>query len=864
MANKKLNQLVSKPSLTSGDLFPIADATTGQLFKTTISALGTAIGSGVSSVNTLVGAVVLDTDDIQELASPINKYFTDLRARAAISAGTGISYNSGTGVITNAVTSGQISTALGYTPADDSLVVKLAGSQTITGTKTFQQAPLVDIGVGFKNSNGVYNTMQSLVTGWQMPVNGNNHNLIFSTTTNYVYTFPNASGTIALTSDLTPYALDNTVVKLTGTQTVAGIKTMSNVLKLDDTLQIKNIAQLSNNTGYTGVWAETAAIGFYTGANAIRLLYAGNYNYTMPSSDGTLALVSQLSAYLPLAGGTLTGALNGTSALFSGAVRANNPAEGATGEGLIAGQSFKIDGTGTSQKAVMYLVSNVLSDTYASGLTAQFANFAGDKGFGFNLNTSGGYEVYVKNSTWNKALTIANTGAATFSSSVTATQGNFFQTAISGFAINLRNRNANQTWGLVVDTDAVDDKNLGFYSTQGAVYALKLASTGAATFSGSVKSNTLFSVGTGSGKFFGVGSDISGSFASTDLIAYNTGGDLYLLSTGAVGVIVKASTGSVGIGTTNPTSVLHIGTSTSGNQKIQQWGEPGFVQDYGLILRGSSLDGVFKFYGLNNGTETTNPILSMNRSNGNVGIGTTAPFSQGSGATTMELAGSVYGQFFVSANSASIRGVMMARASTLNDVYIATITNSPLLFGTNDSEKMRITSGGVVLVNQTTLSAAGAGNKMQVATDFLATGALAGLFFENRTGGVTINSNWYGWYATGGTIFLFNGAANISSINSSTGVYTPLSDRNKKKDFEVSNIGLNEVMKLKPTLYRMKSDSSEGLKELGFIAQDVKSVIPNAYVESKEFIGLNYNPIVAALTKAVQELKQKIDILENK
>ena len=30
----------------------------------------------------------------------------------------------------------------------------------------------------------------------------------------------------------------------------------------------------------------------------------------------------------------------------------------------------------------MYMVSNVLSDTYASGLTAQFANFAGDKGFG--------------------------------------------------------------------------------------------------------------------------------------------------------------------------------------------------------------------------------------------------------------------------------------------------------------------------------------------------------------------------------------------------------------------------------------------------------------------------------------------------
>ena len=74
MANKKLNQLVTKPSIASGDLFPIADATTGQLYKTTISDLGTAIGSGVSSVNGLVGAVVLDTDDIQELASPCLLY----------------------------------------------------------------------------------------------------------------------------------------------------------------------------------------------------------------------------------------------------------------------------------------------------------------------------------------------------------------------------------------------------------------------------------------------------------------------------------------------------------------------------------------------------------------------------------------------------------------------------------------------------------------------------------------------------------------------------------------------------------------------------------------------------------------------
>lgn len=97
MANKKVSQLTSKPSVLVTDLFPIADPSTGQLYKTTISDLGTAIGSGVSSVNTLVGAVVLDTDDIQELVSPTNKWFTDTRARAALSASSPLTYNSGTG-----------------------------------------------------------------------------------------------------------------------------------------------------------------------------------------------------------------------------------------------------------------------------------------------------------------------------------------------------------------------------------------------------------------------------------------------------------------------------------------------------------------------------------------------------------------------------------------------------------------------------------------------------------------------------------------------------------------------------------------------------------------------------------------------
>ena len=52
----------------------------------------------VTSVNGLTGTVVLTTTNIAE---GTNLYYTDARARASVSAGTGISYNSTTGVITN-------------------------------------------------------------------------------------------------------------------------------------------------------------------------------------------------------------------------------------------------------------------------------------------------------------------------------------------------------------------------------------------------------------------------------------------------------------------------------------------------------------------------------------------------------------------------------------------------------------------------------------------------------------------------------------------------------------------------------------------------------------------------------------------
>ena len=56
---------------------------------------------GVTSVNGETGSVTIDTGDVAENG---NLYFTNARARAAISAGSGITYNSSTGAISTTQT----------------------------------------------------------------------------------------------------------------------------------------------------------------------------------------------------------------------------------------------------------------------------------------------------------------------------------------------------------------------------------------------------------------------------------------------------------------------------------------------------------------------------------------------------------------------------------------------------------------------------------------------------------------------------------------------------------------------------------------------------------------------------------------
>ena len=347
----------------------------------------------------------------------------------------------------------------------------------------------------------------------------------------------------------------------------------------------------------------------------------------------------------------------------------------------------------------------------------------------------------------------------------------------------------------------------------------------------------------------------SGSTKSAIGSYFNTAdeGNLEFLTGGTTTKMIITSVGNVGIGTTAPTANLTIYNATVPYMNLKNASSG----TYGMVFGFADSAGNAELWNYDNGyiRFATNGTERMRIT------------SAGGVALT--------GNGNLDINPASGNANISMRSGNTYEGYISAITEGGILFGTGASatERMRIQSGGRVLINTTSTSPAGMSTGLfQVNSEVFSVGSVAGLFWENRSGGVTNNSNWYGFYTTAGTIYLYGGANNIASINSSTGAYTALSDINKKKDFEpYTNNGLNAILGLKPTLYRMKDEDESTDKHLGFIAQEVKDYIPQAYVETiaeeKDggvHIGLNYQAITTTLVKAIQELKAEIDELKNR
>ena len=193
-----------------------------------------------------------DTDDLTEGSS--NLYYTDARARAAVSAGTGISYNSSTGVIASTITQyadGDARSAISVTDAggDGSLAYNSStGVITYTGPSAAEVRAHFTAGTGVSISSGTISIGQAV---------GTSDNVEFNNVT--------VSGTLTsddITSTNISIAGNATV---TGNLTVSGTTTTLNTATLD--VEDKNIT-LNAGSGDTSGSANGAGITIQDAVNA--------------------------------------------------------------------------------------------------------------------------------------------------------------------------------------------------------------------------------------------------------------------------------------------------------------------------------------------------------------------------------------------------------------------------------------------------------------------------------------------------------------------------------------------------------------------------------------------------------------------
>jgi hypothetical protein len=173
--------------------------------------------------------------------------------------------------------------------------------------------------------------------------------------------------------------------------------------------------------------------------------------------------------------------------------------------------------------------------------------------------------------------------------------------------------------------------------------------------------------------------------------------------------------------------------------------------------------------------------------------------------------------------------------------------------GTNATftERMRITSGGLVYVNTTATIA-----DAQFSLAWNASGNV-GMGLKNTFNGsfdvmrfLNYNNVQQGY---------------INCNNSGSTTYNSGSDYRFKDNVQPMTDGLSKVMQLKPVTFNWKGDNSAGQ---GFIAHELAEIVPDIVSGEKDAVtedgtikpqGVDYGKLTAVLTSAIQELKAELD-----
>jgi hypothetical protein len=355
-------------------------------------------------------------------------------------------------------------------------------------------------------------------------------------------------------------------------------------------------------------------------------------------------------------------------------------------------------------------------------------------------------------------------------------------------------------------------------------------------------------------------------------------------------LFVDGATGNVGVGATPSFSVdvvrsggdaqlrlMSQATGTNGiifrNNAVPTSGKGAILYPNGSAVGGDTMQFV-----------VDNAERMRIDTSGKVGIGTTAMNyklnlrEEGTVGDT-----SVYMQFTTTDTGTANTdgGVIGLGVGSSPIMYVTNYENAALAFSTNNTERMRITSGGNFLVGGATTTTGFAVIK----------GVTYGEFYISMNHPTSTPSG-YG-YAD----FLYNGGliGNISQNGTTAVAYNTTSDYRLKENVAPMTGALAKVLELNPVTYTWKVDGSAGQ---GFIAHELQTICPDAVTGEKDateirqvevspavpatyddegneltpaveavyeerevpkYQGMDTSFLVATLTAAIQELKAELD-----
>jgi hypothetical protein len=762
----------------------------------------------VVSVNGYTGAVSLVSSDVPEGLT--NLYFTNARARGAVSLTTtgssgAATYDSGTGVFNIPNYAPDLSGYVPYTGATGAvnlgpydltvngvLVGKGAGTggeSVILGYEALRlnTTGYRNVAIGarplWNNTTGVGNVAigaETLISA----ISGNINIAIGDNTAKYITTgsYNTVIGPGSGLNGLTTGSYNTIIGGL-----IASFGDVSNNIVLADGQgNIKYKWDGTNNNFY----GNTVFSGNITASTIVK---SGGTSSQFLKADGSV----DSTTYLALAGGTLTGPLNGTSATF-------------TGDLTLSGTNPRLYFTDTDNNPD-YFISN----------------------------TDGTFTVYdVTNST--ARFTIGTTGNATFANAImgggSITGQSLYSNGIVSVGTYLVMPDNNTIGGTnyyigqaMADNDYWRIYGNSVASDQGEM-VFELGDNGVPIASNGQRFRFYYSAIAGGTTKSPLTIDYNTSTFTTDLIGTTA---TFSNSVTGSGLIAK------GTGSFNVNNNIRFQRGTGVEMGYIGWSDESANNSTWLFKSSNGNPIALSADGINQQFIVTTA--------GNVGIGTTAPGAK------LEVNGQIN-----ALNGAINFGGTGSAGSTDPAIYRVGSGVNDMAFAIGSTERMRITSGGYLLVGTTTAFNPGFTVSQ---SGFFGTTVTSGTNIQIWNQATSGNNEFVTFYTEGGggalrgTITYNRGAGLVS--------YNVTSDYRLKTDLQEFN-GNDILNKIKIYDYKLKETGS---RVYGVMAHELAEVLPYSVTgvkDGEQMQGVDYSKIVPVAIKAIQETDSKVVQLEKK